>query len=207
MQSRLRWPSTRSGAGAMPHSLPFPSRLRDARRPMVCALLLLVSTVAFAQTGGGTGGTGGSAGAGSGTAGAGAGSGAASGIGGAGTASGGGAGTSVPSGTGPTPAPTPGQSFTLPSNTRTPGTTDGAATGLPSGVRPPPLPATPPSTGLSSGVQPGGAAGASGRPSTTGRGNTGSSTLPGCPPGSAASGTPRIINDPALGTGETAPGC
>jgi hypothetical protein len=193
----------------MPHPSCFPSGLGDARRAIACALLLLASTVAFAQTGGGTGGTGGSAGAGaaSGTGGVGAGAGAASGVGGAVTGSGGGAGTSVPSGTGPTPAPTPGQSFTLPSNTRTPATTNGAATGLPSGVRPTPVPATPPSTGLSSGVQSGGAAGASGRPSTTGRGNTGSSTLPGCPPGSAASGTPRIINDPALGTGETAPGC
>jgi hypothetical protein len=63
-------------------------------------------------------------------------------------------------------------------------------------------------TGLSSGVPPPAAAGSSRRPSTTGRGNISrDSTLPGCSPGSAASGTPRIINDPALGTGPNAPGC
>jgi hypothetical protein len=68
------------------------------------------------------------------------------------------------------------------------------------------------STGLPSTLPPPVAGGSSGRPSTTGRANTpgnsqGQRALPGCPPGSAASGTPRIINDPALGAGQDAPGC
>jgi hypothetical protein len=86
------------------------------------------------------------------------------------------------------------------------GTGGTAGSGAAAGPTGAPLPGQ--GTGSSSGLPPPAAAGSSGRPATTGRGNISrDSTLPGCPPGSAASGTPRIINDPALGAGQNAPGC
>jgi len=57
---------------------------------------------------------------------------------------------SIPSGTGPTPAPTPGQSFSFPSNSGTPGTGSNDAR-IPSGTGPAPAPTPGQSTSVPSG--------------------------------------------------------
>jgi len=147
---------------------------------------LPIAASLFAQTGASSGGTtGASPSSGAGTTGTGA-AGAAT----TPTPGAAGPGPPVPSGTGPTPAPTPGQSVTIPSNTRTPGTTDSMGTTV--APNPPsqgqttltPSPSTAPGAGQTSGSH----------PTTTGR-RAGCSGEDG---GKADTGTPKIINDPAV---------
>src|SRR4051812_14162452 len=92
--------------------------------------------------------------------------------------------SSVPSGTGPTPAPTPGQSFSFPSNSGTPGTGSTDAR-IPNGTGPTPAPTPGQSTSVPSGSS----------------GATGSAQRSGCTPatagvGTTSGGTPRIAEDP-----------
>lgn len=171
--------------------------LRTCTWLLTVGFLGLSSLSLMAQSGGSSGGSGGSGAGGSSASGGTSGS--------VGGSSGGSATNSVPSGTGPTPAPTPGQSFTFPSNSGTPGTgtTDNR---IPSGTGPTPAP-TPGQSGLVAPTAPGSER--SGSNPSTARRDCGGGT--GSPVGGAATigGTPGIVEDPNVprqGTGSTA-GC
>jgi pilus assembly protein FimV len=195
--------------------------MRRSLAAIITALTLTAGAVAFAQSGGGGGaggaGGGGAAGAAGGTGAGGTGSAATSGTDGTSGTTGAGTFSSGTSGTGiggaagssgrnaPTGPVIPGQSFSVPPITGTPGTSGGTTTNVPGTGS---TGAATPGTGASPALPPPAGVGSSGRPTTTGRGNAaGSTALPECPPGSAASGTPRIINDPAVAAGQNAPGC
>ncbi len=175
---------------------------------LAAAVIVASASLAWAQSSGSSGGTGGTGGAG-----AAGGTGGGAGATGAGTAGTGGSaaptpGTSIPSGTGPAPAPTPGQSFSFPSNVGTPGTNDPSGNRIPSGTGPAPGP-TP---GQSSTLPSAPGTNRTAPPSGSALDTTGmAGSRPGCTPTTSGSAdatgnmrTPRIANDPALGSGPTA---
>ena len=158
---------------------------------LAAAVVGLSSVPAASQSGGSSGGASGGGGT-SGTS-----SGATGGAGGAGSGTSAAPGSSVPSGTGPTPAPTPGQSFTFPSNSGTPGTgtTDNR---VPSGTGPTPAPT--PGQSTVAPKAPGSETSGSGA-SNPNRRTTAvprDCSLPGTTAGgeTTVGGTPRIAEDP-----------
>lgn len=102
----------------------------------------------------------------------------------------------IPSGTGPVPAPTAGQSTGIPSNAGTPGTGGVDGNRIPNNAEAAPAPTPGQSSGIPSGID---STGITRNTPQAGCGSAGSTVGGTAMP--ADTGTPRIIVDPALGSG------